>query len=577
MESWPTRDQILRASASRISPGAGAGAVGQTLRKGIYLNQDVQSINTHSSSSQAISEAVQAFHNHARTMPDRTAVQDSRVTLTWRELELEVVSLADELRAQGVGPGSPVLLMLDSCVEAIVTYWAVREVDAIAVIADPGCTRPEFDHFIAATQPGWVFATRPGIWERLELIEETDSSYPSMTWFLQDHDSDETAVRPWQRRILQGASRQDRFDEAPSARVVLFSSGTTGQPKTILHTDASILALHKVHSEVWNLTSGDVVLGCLPFHAIYGSIYTAASAIYNGATLGLMERFKPQIALQRIEEWRVTTTAMVPAMMVMILNLENKDQFNRSTLRASYTGGAPVSDQVMEDFEEFSGASVLSTYGLTECPGAAVEPATSAHGRGVAGRICPGFEAVARSSTGEELPAGELGEITLRGPSRMLGYLGQPELTSQRIRDGWVYTQDMGFVDGEGNIYVSGRAGDLIIRGGLNIAPKEVEDVLVSHPAVVTAAVVGVEDAVFGQVVKAYVIPRAEADLTTLADDLRQHCLKQLSRAKVPENLVFVPELPMNAGGKVMRKALSEPDAEQRISVLKPSGSSLHV
>ncbi|QQQ64385.1 class I adenylate-forming enzyme family protein [Paenarthrobacter ureafaciens] len=537
------------------------------------MNQDLQCIKTDSSSNQAISEAVQAFHNHARTMPDRTAVQDSRVALTWRELELEVLSLADELRAQGVETGSPVLLMLDSCVEAIVAYWAVREVDATAVIADPGCTRPEFDHFIAATQPGWVFSTRPGTWERLELTEKKDSRHPSMTWFLQDHDSAEAAVRPWQRRVLEGAAREDRFGEARSARVVLFSSGTTGQPKTILHTDASILALHKVHSEVWKLTSADMVLGCLPFHAIYGSIYTAASAIYNGATLCLMERFKPHIALQRIEEWRVTTTAMVPAMMVMMLNLENKDHFDRSSLRATYTGGAPVSDQVMKDFEEFTGAPVLATYGLTECPGAAVEPAASAHGRGVAGRICPGFEAVARTSTGEELPAGELGEITLRGPSLMLGYLGQPELTDQRIRDGWVYTQDMGHVDGDGNIYVSGRAGDLIIRGGLNIAPKEVEDVLGSHPAVVTATVVGVEDAVFGQVVKAYVIPRAEADLRTLADELRQHCLRQLSRAKVPENLVFVPELPMNAGGKVMRKLLSEPDAEERIKVLKLSAS----
>jgi long-chain acyl-CoA synthetase len=466
--------------------------------------------------------------------------------------------------------------MLDSCVEAIVAYWAVRELDGIAVIADPGCTRSEFDHFVGATQPGWVFATRPGTQERLELTEEADPAHPSMVWFLQDHDGADGTVRPWVSSLKHGVPRQDRFEQARSARVVLFSSGTTGQPKTILHTDSSVLALHQVHSQVWKLTPDDVVLGCLPFHAIYGAIYTAASAIYNGATLGLMERFKPAIALQRIQEWRVTTAAMVPAMLVMMLNLEGKDQFDRSTLRAIYTGGAPVSDLVMKDFEEFSGAPVLATYGLTECPGAAVEPAGSTHGQGVAGRICPGFQAVARNTEGNELSPGEIGEITLRGPSTMLGYLGQPGLTSQRIRDGWVYTQDIGYVDSKGDIYVSGRDGDMIIRGGLNIAPKEVEDVISSHPYVLTAAVVGVADAVFGQLVKAYVVPRGEADLTVLAEDLRQHCLKHLNRAKVPENIVFVSELPMNAGGKVLRKLLSEPDVEQRIAVLSPSGSSIH-
>jgi long-chain acyl-CoA synthetase len=314
------------------------------------LNQDVQRVIKESSSSHAISEAVEALHGHARSMPDRLAVLDSRVCLTWRELELEVVSLTEELRALGVTAGSPVLLMLDSCVEAIVAYWAVRELDAIVVIADPGCTRSEFDHFVGATQPGWVFATRPGTWERLELIEKPDPSHPSMVWFLQDHHGTEATVRPWLSSVTHGGPRRDSFDHARSARVVLFSSGTTGQPKTILHTDSSVLALHQVHSQVWKLTPDAVVLGCLPFHALYGEIYTAASAIYNGATLGLMERFKPAIALQRIQEWRVTTAAMVPAMLVMMLNLEDREQFDRSTLRAIYTGGAPESDMVMKDF-----------------------------------------------------------------------------------------------------------------------------------------------------------------------------------------------------------------------------------
>ncbi|GGJ21959.1 class I adenylate-forming enzyme family protein [Paenarthrobacter histidinolovorans] len=533
------------------------------------MNQNLKT--TQGSSSPEVGAAVQALHAHALEIPDRIAVRDSRTALTWRELEAEVLSLAQSLQADGVGNGSPMLLLLDSCVESIVAYWAVRELDATVILADPGCTRAEYDHYVAATQPGWVFSTRSGTWERLGLADDAQLQRPSMTWFIQDSSAELPLLRPWQRRELRGEAPKNRFEEAPSARLVLFSSGTTGQPKTILHTDASVLALHNVHTEVWKLSSDDVVLGCLPFHNIYGSIYTAASAIFNGATLALMERFKPDIAMRRIQEWRVTTMAMVPAMMVMMLNAETRNEADFSTLRVSYTGGAPVSDPVMEAFQALSGAPVLASYGLTECPGAAVEPFGSTHGSGVAGRICPGFEAVARNSSGDELSPGEVGEITLRGPSQMLSYLGQPELTQQRIRGGWVYSQDIGFVDEEGNIHVSGRAGDMIIRGGLNIAPKEIEDVLVEHPDVVTAAVVGVEDAVLGQTVKAFVVPRPNSDLTTLADSLRRHCAEKLSRAKIPESTVFLAKLPMNAGGKVLRSMLSDPDVGQRITVLDAS------
>ena len=498
------------------------------------------------------------IQRHATAMPVATAVRDSRASLTWHELDREVLDLSERLRGDGIGSRTPVLLLLDSCIEAVIAYWAVRSIGAIAVIGDPGCTRREFDHYVASTQPRLILATRPGTWARLDIDNGQGAPTPTMRWYLQEGDLARPGPRAWLSRVSLGAEPEERFDEAPDAAVVLFSSGTTGRPKAIVHTGPSITALHHVQRDVWSLTPHDVVLGCLPFHTIYGAIYTAASVIYNGATLVLMERFKPEVALERIEQWRVTTASMVPAMLVMMLNHDGNDKFDRSTLRVTYTGAASISDKVIDAFEQFSGAPLLATYGLTECPGAAVEPADSTHTPGVAGKVCPGFEAVARNMDGAPLAAGETGEITLRGPTMMRGYLGQPELTAQRIRDGWIYTQDVGHVDSDGNIFVSGRAGDMIIRGGLNIAPKEIEDVLTRHPAVLTAVVVGIDDDVYGQVARAYVVPREFRDLSRLEVELRSHCLSQLSRAKMPQQIVFMRELPMNAGGKVMRHRLGE-------------------
>lgn len=502
------------------------------------------------------------LEHHAAAQGETVAVRDSRGQLTWDELTNEVRVLGATLESAGLSEGSPVLLLVDTCIETIVAYWAVRSVGGIAVIGDPGCTRSEFDQYVDAVQPGWVFTTRPDAWDRLSV--ESGRSVPSMRWFLQDHAID-GEMRPWIRRDSTGAAPKNRFTECPEVRVVLFSSGTTGSPKAIAHTEESVLALHNVNARGWALTPDDVVLGALPFHTIYGSIYTAASALHNGATLALMERFRPEVALERIESWGVTTTAMVPTMLMMMLNLEDKKRFNLESLRAVYVGAAPTSDGVMEEFSRFAGARVLATYGLTECPGAAVEKSVENHHPGTAGRTSPGFDAVARDETGKPLAPGITGEITVRGPTQMWGYLGQPELTQQRIRGGWVYTQDIGSVDKNGNVFVYGRASDMIIRGGLNIAPKEVEDVILQHPDVVAVAVIGVAHETYGQTVQAFVVPRDASTARGLRTSLKKHCASRLNRAKVPERFILVRDLPMNSGGKVVRQALTASGMEGRI------------
>ncbi|MDA4844392.1 class I adenylate-forming enzyme family protein [Hoeflea poritis] len=484
---------------------------------------------------------------HAEERPEALAVCDGRVSLSYRALCTEIDRLAALLSRYGVGPESRVLFLPDVCVESVIAYWALRTIDAVVIVGDPGSRTQERAHYIERT----------GASHALVGCRAAETDTPSAFCF---HLAPGVAgVRQWGPERTEPPVPMAINDENGSRpAVILFSSGTTGQPKAIVHTAATIDALHRTLLATWRLSPADRVLAALPFHTIYGLLFSAGSALYAGAALVLLERFKPRDALLAIETHQVTTAAFVPAMALMILNLDDRDAFDLSSLRALYTASAPISEHDIARFEAYSGAPLISNYGLTEIPGAAVERADTLHHPGSVGQLSPGFEAVARDGNGMPLPSGKTGEITLRGPTLMAGYLDDPEQTARRVRDGWIYTQDIGHVDADGRVFLSGRMSDMIIRGGLNISPLEIEAVLSSHDAVSEAAVVGAPDRVLGQVVVACIVPSPAADRSTIFDTLMTHCRQFLSAPKVPVAIHLLDALPRNAGGKVLRKELAQ-------------------
>lgn len=470
---------------------------------------------------------------------------DGRVSLSYRALCAEIDRFATLLQRCGIGPASRVLFLPDVCVESIIAYWALRTIDTVVIVGDPGSRTQERAHYIERT----------GATHALVGCRAAETVTPSAFCFHLAPDG--TGVRRWRPdRAEPPAAKAINDDSDGRPAVVLFSSGTTGRPKAIVHTAATIDALHRTLLATWQLSPADRVLGALPFHTIYGLLFSAGSALFAGATLVLLERFKPRDALVAIETHRVTTAALVPAMALMILNLDDRDAFDLSSLRALYTASAPISEHDIARFQAYSGASLISNYGLTEIPGAAVERADTQHHPGSVGQLSPGFEALARDDDGTPLPPGKTGEITLRGPTLMAGYLGDREQTARRVRGGWIYTQDVGHVDAEGRIFLSGRMSDMIIRGGLNISPLEIEAVLSAHDAVAEAAVVGAPDRVLGQVVVACIVPSPAADRSTIFDALTTHCRQFLSAPKVPAAIHLLDALPRNAGGKIVRKEL---------------------
>lgn len=472
-------------------------------------------------------------------------MRDGRVSLSYWDLCAEIDRLAALLRDYGIGQGSRVLFLPDVCVESVIAYWTLRALDAVVIVGDPGSPAHERVHYVART----------GATHALVGCRAAQTATPSTFCF--QLASNSTGVRPWLPDHAEPPAGATAPDMAQGAAVILFSSGTTGQPKAIVHTAASIEALHRTLLATWRLSPADRVLGALPFHTIYGLLFSAGSALYAGAGLVLLERFRPRDALAAIETHHLTTAALVPAMALMILNLEDRHVFDLSSLRAVYTASAPISEHDIARFHAFCGAPVIANYGLTEIPGAAVERADQPHHAGSVGKLSPGFEAMARDADGDPLPPGESGEITLRGPTLMAGYLGDEAQTAQRVRDGWIHTQDIGWVDAEGHIFLSGRTSDMIIRGGLNISPLEIESVLSTHEAVVEAAVVGRPDPILGQIVVACVVPAPAANRTTMHAELTAHCRQSLSAPKVPAEFHLFEALPRNAGGKVLRKQLA--------------------
>ena len=490
------------------------------------------------------------LRRHAQARPDDIAVLDSRLSRSFGQLRRDVESQAQAFRAHGIGAGSRVLFLPDVCIESVIAYHALRAVDAVIVVGDPGTREADRRYYVDKTK-----ATHA-----LLGVRAADTAPPPASVFCFVLQPEGDGLRRWmpdeERPVLAADALGDRGTDAPA--VILFSSGTTGRPKAIVHSAATVTALHETLKATWKLSPQDRVLGALPFHTIYGLVFSAGSALHTGAALILMERFHPRLALQAIERHGVTTAAFVPTMALMILNLDDRSDYDLSSLRAVYTASAPISEHDIERFSAFSGAPLISNYGMTEIPGAAVERADASHRRGSVGRICPGFEAVARDDEGRPLPPGQTGEITLRGPTMMQGYLNDLALTAERIRDGWIHTQDIGRVDADGHISLSGRTSDMIMRGGLNIAPLEIEAVLSKHEAVVEAAVVGQPDHVFGQLVVACIVVRAGTDPATVGDVLRDHCAALLPSAKVPSAFHLFDTLPRNAGGKVLRKELAK-------------------
>ena len=359
--------------------------------------------------------------------------------------------------------------------------------------------------------------------------------------------------------LLQGPPRFDLSPTDPSdTAVILYTSGTTGRPKGAELTHFNLFMCCEVGAtRLVDIREDDVALAVLPLFHSFGQSNVMNMTVYAGGTLTLVPRFEPDKVLEVIQRDRVTTFAGVPTMYFALLNHPRAGDYDTASLRLCISGGAAMPGEVMIAFEQRFGVTVLEGYGLSETsPTASFNRSSEERKFLSVGQPVWGVEMRIFDEQDNELPPGRenVGEIVIRGHNVMKGYFKKPEATAETIRSGWFHSGDMGYVDEDGYFFIVDRKKELIIRGGFNVYPREIEEVLYGHPGVAAAAVIGVPDDRLGEEVKAVV--QLKAGESASAEELIGYCKERVAAYKYPRSVQLVDQLPIGPTGKILKKEL---------------------
>ncbi len=487
----------------------------------------------------------------AARMGERVALRLGEDAHTYAQLDAQAQRLAGHLRAAGMRPGSRVGLLLPNVPEFPIAYHGALRAGA-AVVPMNTLLRPrEIAYYLEDSGAELLVAWHEQLDAALEgaalagvgrVICAGGPAGPadSLAQLLAESQSDPSLAQ--------------RAPDDPA--VILYTSGTTGKPKGALLTHSNLLWNAQVSAELFALQADDRLLGTLPLFHSFGQTCVLNAAFRRGAEVVLIPRFEPEAALDLMEGRGVTVFMGVPTMYVALLNADSAARRDLSALRLCVSGGAAIPVEILRGFEERFGARVLEGYGLSEAsPVASFNHLERPSKPGSIGTPIWGTEMRVADEEGATCPPGEVGEILIRGHNVMAGYHRRTEETADAIdRDGWLHTGDMARMDEDGYFFIVDRKKDLIIRGGYNVYPREVEEVLYEHPGVMEAAVVGVPDAALGEEVAAAVVARPGAALD--ADALRAWVREQVAPYKYPRHIAIVAELPKGPTGKILKREL---------------------
>ena len=366
--------------------------------------------------------------------------------------------------------------------------------------------------------------------------------------------------------MIKSSSKFEAKDvDLDETAVLLYTSGTTGKPKGVMLTHKNFLGEFEWVEEAFPLYPEDIIVGVLPLYHVYAMADVLVPAIYFGCSVSLIPQYSPTELLRNVSEVKATVLIAIPSMYIHLLQISKSRKTSiPKSLRSCVSGGAPLPMKVIKDFEEVFQTKINEGYGLTETTSAV---GLNASGEGFrAGSIgipYPSVKMKIFDDDDNELPPGETGEIVIKGDMVSKGYYNNPEETAEAMRNGWFHTGDMGYRDEEGYIFITDRKKDIIIRGGFNISPREIEEILFTHPKVRDAAVLGVTDKSMRETVKAFVI--LEEGESAEQKEIIDFCKEHLSPHKVPKFVEFRESLPKSATGKVLKKELKDGYKDERL------------
>lgn len=507
-----------------------------------------------------------SFIENARKYPDKTAIEFIDPPLqryTYAELDELVNRTAGYLQSLGLQPGDRVALQLTKSIEFILLHLATVRLGAITLPLNLAYPPDELKYFLEDSGAKLFFALETSREKIRSMLPELPDLKECI--FLDPSKPDEFQLQITNREAggfeppLRGSSTIDDNQTA----VIIYTSGTTGRPKGAEITHGNLISnLESLHT-AWGWQAEDVLLHVLPIFHVHGLFVALHGALHAGATTKMMREFNAQRTLELLSSGECTVFMAVPTIHKRLLDAPDADGYDLSNVRLITSGSDRLPDEVFTGFQEIFGYTLLERYGMTETGMNCSNPLHGQRRIGSVGLPLPGVQVrIVNAETREHLPDGEIGEVEIRGPNVFRGYWRQPEKTSASFSaDGWFKTGDLGFRESNGYITLCGRSKDLIISGGLNIYPPEVERVLVEHPAVNACAVIGCPDAEWGEKVTAVVMLEAGGSVT--GEELIRFCRERLAPYKSPKAIVFRSDLPRNAMGKIQKAELRKEVCQQ--------------
>jgi acyl-CoA synthetase (AMP-forming)/AMP-acid ligase II len=493
---------------------------------------------------------VSVLEHHARRTPEKPIARFGEETVTYEEMVAWVAELAGGLQARGVTVGDVVALLSYNSIEFLATIFAANHVGAIAMPINWRLAPPEL-RFILEHSQARVLVCDGAL---LDLANAATNDLPGLVRVCVGPDG----IEGWERFADLRAEPVARMAvEGDDIHRLMYTSGTTGRPKGVMITHANLAWKNFAHVTEFGFTSDAVGLACGPLYHVGALDLVTTTMIAVGATTIIHRVFDAQQVVDEIERSRVTCVWTAPAMVRAILEVPGVEERDLSSVRLIIAGGEKMPIPFIERLRStFPSAWFADAYGLTETVSGDtfLDREHTVSKLGSVGRQCQYLELDIWDDEGASLPAGERGEVVLRGPKVFKGYWRDPDATSKAFKGGWFHTGDIGVRDDDGYLYIVDRLKDMIVSGGENIASSEVERVLYEHASVVEVAVVGRPDDRWGEVPVAFVVLRD--DTTATSDELIEHCRSQLAKYKVPKDVLFVDALPRNPSGKVLKREL---------------------
>lgn len=512
---------------------------------------------------------------------NRIAIHYFGTNLTYKQLYEFVLRFASALQSLGLQKGDRVAIMLPNCPQFLIAFYGALRAGCIVVQTNPLYVERELAELLEDSKPN-ALITVDLLHKKVDTVKKEvsiknviytsiDEYFPPMLRILYRF---RLALQRRLPRIKYGegtfsfkkligtSSREPSEVEInPKEDVALlqYTGGTTGTPKGAMLSHYN-LVVNTIQCVSWNpirREGEEVVMGALPFFHVYGMTVAMNYSVYVGGKLILLPKFDVKKLVKLLAKEKVTLFPGAPTMYIAVINTPGVEKYDLRSIRACISGSAPLPVKVKRDFERLTGAKLVEGYGLSEAsPVTHCNPIYGVNKPGSIGIPFPDTEAkIVDIETGKkEPPVGEVGELVVRGPQVMKGYWNKPDETKEVLRGDWLYTGDIAKMDEDGYFYIVDRKKDMIISGGFNIYPREIEEVLYQHPGVKEAAVIGVPHSYRGEVPKAYIVPKEGYKLTE--EEIKGHCKKLLAKYKIPEFIEFREELPKTFVGKVLKRKL---------------------